>query len=134
MLSPFRETLGAPVNSSVFVKRLPHCDWSRLTTLRSSAWDSVWLPCVDRKWTWESPLNHRCRFMLVHRFSRRVSSRWPGSMRTLARMGSYSKPRGDVDYDVSSRQPSLASAIDVGVGDLAKPHVAAYVEVPTAEV
>ena len=93
MLSPARETLGSPVKSSVFVKRLPHWDWSRFTTFRSSPCASAWAPWVPRKWTWESPLYQPCPFMWVQRFSRRVSSRWPGSMLTFARSGSYSKPR-----------------------------------------
>ena len=59
MLLPLRDTLGLPVNSSVLVNRLPHWDWSRFTTFRSSACDSRWLPWVERKWTWESPLNQR---------------------------------------------------------------------------
>ena len=73
MLSPSRET--RPVKSSVLVNRLPHCDWSRLTTSRSSPWDSVWAPWVERKWTWESPLYQPWAFMSVQRFSLSVSSR-----------------------------------------------------------
>ena len=38
----------------------------------------VWLPCVDRKCTCESPLNQRRSFMLIQRLRRKVSSRCPG--------------------------------------------------------
>ena len=93
MLSPTREMLGDPVNSSLLVNRLPHWAWSRFTTFRSSAWDSVWLPWVDRKWTWESPLYHLRAFILIQRLMRSVSSLCPGSIVTFARTGSYSKPR-----------------------------------------
>ena len=41
---------------------------------------------------------------------------------------------GDVHDDVSSRQPSLARPVDVGVGDLTEPHVSAHVDMPASEV
>ena len=90
MLSPSRETLADPVKSSVLVNRLPHCDWSRLTTFRSSHWDSRCAPCGDRKWTCESPLYQPFAFRWLQRLMRSVSSRCPGSMRTVFRSGSYS--------------------------------------------
>ena len=93
MLSPFSETLGRPVKSSVLVKRLPHWDWSRLTTSRSSPWASRCAPWAPTKCTCESPLYQPRAFMSVHRLMRSVKSRCPGSMFTAARSGSYSKPR-----------------------------------------
>ena len=41
---------------------------------------------------------------------------------------------GHVHDHVAARQPALAAAVDVGVGDLTHPHVATHVHVPTAVV
>ena len=134
MLSPFRETLGAPVNSSVLREeaaplRLEQVDDVEVLGLGLGV-ASLCGQEMDVGVSREPALP-------VHVGPPLQSQ----SELALAGLDAHLCPdrlvleaSGDVDYDVASRQPSLACAIDVGVGDLAKPHVAAHVEVPTAEV
>ena len=88
---------------------------------------------VDRKWTWESP-EPAGRVMSVMRAIRSVSSRWPGSIGHGLAERLVLEAARHVDEHVAARQPALAGAVDVGVGDLPEPDVAADVEVPGAEV
>ena len=127
---------GRPaVNSSVLVNRWPHCDCSRLTTFRSSPCASRCAPCVARKWTCVSPLNQRSRVHVASSAcSRSVSSCWPGSIVTVVRSGSYSKPRATSTITSPRGSQPWQRAVDVGVGDLPQPQVAADVDVPGAEV
>ena len=134
MLLPLRLTLARPVKSSVLVNRLPHCDWSRLTTLRSSPSDSNRAPCVDRKWTWgvaavpapgvhiDPSLDTQVQLLLA-----RLDS-------DLSAQRCVLESTSHVDNDVATGKPTLAAAIYVGVGDLPKSHVTAHIHMPRVEI
>ena len=48
--------------------------------------------------------------------------------------GAVLEPAGHVDEHVAAREPSLAGAVDAGVGDVPEPDVAADIDVPGPEV
>ena len=134
MLSPRSETLAEPVKSSVFVNRLPHCDCSRFTTSRSSPCASRWAPVGERKWTCESPLYQPWAFMFVQSLQTQLQLALAGLDRDLRPQRLVLEAARHVHDDLSSRQPPLASAVDVGEGRLPQTEIAAHVVVPRSQV
>ena len=102
--------------------------------LRSSPWDSVWLPWVERKWTWESPLYPSFRVHVDPAFEAQGQLPLPRFDVHPGAQGLVLEPPRHVHDDLAARQPPLAAAVDVGVGDLSEAEIAADVDMPGAQV
>ena len=130
MVRPSSETRGRPMKSSVLVKSEPHCDCKTLTTFKSSPAASTLAPSPERKCTWVSPLYQPLGVHVRPAVEPQLELTLSGLDFDLAAQRLVFEPAGHVHQHAAGGQPALAAAVDIGVGGLVEPQVAADVHVP----
>ena len=134
MLSPRSETLAAPVKSSVFVKSVPHCDWSKVHHVEVLALRLKMRPGRGEEMDVRVPAVPALGVHVRPSLEAELQLALAGLDGDLRSEGFVLETARHVDDDLSARQPPLARAVDVGECRLTEPQIASHVVVPRPQV